>query len=40
MAALSCFSEDVSKEELKSLIQKTITEKIKIARKYGQKSQR
>ena len=35
MAAFSCFSEDVSEEELNALIQKAIIpEKTKIARKY------
>ena len=38
MAALSLFSEDVSKEELNTLIQKSIPEKAKIARKYGLKN--
>ena len=38
MAAFSCFSEDVSKEELNTLIQKAIPEKTKIARKYGLKN--
>ena len=38
MAALSRFSEDVSKEELNAFIQKPITEKTKIARKYGLKN--
>ena len=37
MAALSRFSEDVSEEELNALIQKAISEKTKIARKYGLK---
>ena len=37
MAALSRFSEDVSENELNALIQKSIIEKIKIARKYGLK---
>ena len=41
MAALSRFSEDVSEEDLNALIQETIPEKTKIARKYGlKKSQR
>ena len=34
MAAFSRFSEDVSEEELNTLIQKAIPEKTKIARKY------
>ena len=38
MAALSCFPEDVSEEELNALIQKTIPEKTKITRKYGLKN--
>ena len=38
MMALSRFWEDVSKEELNALIQKPITEKTKIARKYGIKN--
>ena len=38
MAALSRFSEDFSEEELNALIQKTIPEKTKIARKYGLKN--
>ena len=37
MAALSRFSEDVSKEELNALLQQAIPEKTKIARKYGLK---
>ena len=37
MAALSCFSEDVSEEELNAFIQKAIPEKTKIARKNGLK---
>ena len=37
MAALSRFSEDVSKEKLNALIQKAIPEKTKIATKYGVK---
>ena len=41
MAALSRFSEDVLEEKLNVLIQKIISEKTKIARKYGlKKSQR
>ena len=39
MAALSRFSEDISKEQLNALIQKAlISQKIKIARKYGLKN--
>ena len=38
MAAFSRFSEDVSEEELNALIQKAISEKTKIARKYGLKN--
>ena len=38
MAALSRFSEDVSEEELNALIQKAISEKTKIARKYDLKN--
>ena len=38
MAALFRFSEDVSEEELKTFIQKAISEKTKIARKYGLKT--
>ena len=37
MAALYCFSSDVSEEELNALIQKAIPEKTKISRKYGLK---
>ena len=40
MAALSCFSEDVSEEELNALIQKAIPEKTKIARKCGLKGKK
>ena len=35
MAALSRFSEDISKKELNALIQKAVPGKTKIARKYG-----
>ena len=35
MASLSRFSDDVSEEELNAFIQKAISEKTKIARKYG-----
>ena len=38
MAALSCFSEDVTEEEFNALIQKAIPEKTKIARKCGIKN--
>ena len=38
MAALSCFSKDVSEEDLNALIQKAIPEKTKITRKYGLKN--
>ena len=38
MTALSRFSEDVSQKELNVLIQKTIPEKTKRARKYDQKN--
>ena len=38
MDGLSCFSKDVSEEELNALIQKAIPEKTKIARKYGLKN--
>ena len=37
MVALSHFSEDISEEELNTLIQKAIPEKTKIAGKYGLK---
>ena len=39
MAALSRFSEDVSEEELNALIQKGVSEKTKITRKYGLESE-
>ena len=38
MAAFSCLSEDVSEEELNTLIQKAVPEKSKIAKKYGLKT--
>ena len=38
MAALSRFSEDVSEEELKALIQKAIPKKTKLTRKYTLKN--
>ena len=38
MAALCCFSPNVSEEELNALIQKAIPEKTKIAGKYGLKN--
>ena len=37
MAALSRFSNDVSEKDLNALIHKAISEKTKIARKYGLK---